>query len=110
MLLSTRSQQAPPMIIDRRSLNLVHHQFATRSVAFLRHFMERDNNAFPARSGFFNQCIGDPFCNFAFLLGGAPLQHRDLNHWHEKKPLGYFASSYPAKKKLNSKRAVSSAS
>src|SRR4029077_15174203 len=51
-------------------------------------------------------------------IGCAAGEHRDLDQWHENLSClqapglysHYCASSYPAKKKLSSKRAVSSAS
>ena len=85
---------------------------------------------------FFDQCVGDPLRDLPLLIGGAACEHRDLNHRHKspypnrcagvpplscersrphtgpprRRRYNYFANSYPAKKKLSSKRAVSSAS
>src|ERR1700722_8663365 len=119
----------------RRLFDLIDHQLPARRVTLLRHFIECDNDSFAPCSSFLHQCIGDPFRDLALLIGGTALQHRDLDYRHGTTPrvlafvllrpqlpagvhphLGppgrrrYCASSYPAKKKLSSKRAVSSAS
>jgi hypothetical protein len=49
--------------------------------------MESHNDAFPPSSGFFDQGIGDAFRNLALLVGGASLQHGDLNHRHKQFPV-----------------------
>src|SRR5271157_1916025 len=104
---------------------LVDHQLAARRVAFLRHLMESDHNRLPPRPGFFNQGIRNPLRDLALLIGSTAHEHRDLNKRHKVLSTQlnpgartteywvlstYFASSYPAKKKLSSKRAVSSPS
>src|SRR5262249_8410685 len=84
------------------------------------------------RLGLFGDGVGDTLHHLALLLDGAALKKSDLYMWHKSllplrspKPrrhcihlgalgvLGgnhHFSNSYPAKKKLSSKRAVSSAS
>ncbi len=41
--------------------------------------MEGDNNSFAASTSLFDKGVSNPLCNFAFLIGGAALQHRDLD-------------------------------
>src|SRR5580658_153970 len=67
---------------SRGLLRLVNHQLAARGVTFLRDLVEGDDDSFAARSGFFDQRVGDPLCDLAFLIGGTALQHCDLNHRH----------------------------
>src|SRR5579864_1156382 len=104
----------------------IDHQLAARSVAFLRGFVEGHDNPFLASPGFLHQSVGDALCDLALLIGGMAGRHCDLNYWHDefseregkmpsrlpprRRSYDYFDNSYPAKKKLSSKRAVSSAS
>src|SRR5438445_13369948 len=99
----------------------VDHQLAARSVAFLRDFVEGHDNCFPARPSFLHQSVGDPLRDLTLLIDGTAGQHCDLNHWHNElreregkvpsrqppRRRRYFDNSYPAKKQLSSKRAVS---
>src|ERR1700728_4549765 len=66
-----------------RLLGFVDHQFAARSIAFLRHFVESDDDAFAARPGFFDKGIGDPLRDLPLLVSGAALQHGDLDEGHK---------------------------
>jgi len=81
--------------------------------------MEGNHNRFPPRASLFYQSIRDPLRELPFLIGRAAgehcgctigIRHPIFIREYPRKSVAYFASSYPAKKKLNSKRAVSSAS
>src|SRR5207245_7637542 len=63
---------------------LVGNQHAAWGVALFRNFIEGDGDTFARSTGFFHQYVGDALRNFAFLLGCATGQHRNLDHWHKR--------------------------
>ena len=67
---------------NRTLLRFIDHQFAARGVALFRYLVECDDDSFSAGAGFFDQSVGDPLRDLPFLIDGAALQHRDLNHRH----------------------------
>lgn len=52
--------------------------------------MESHDNRLPPRARFVNERVGDTLGDLPLLIGGSPLQHRDLNDGHEK----YWAPSH----------------
>ena len=61
------------------SFVLIRHQHPAGGVALLRHFHECDHDSFAAGAGFFHHGVGEALGEFAFLVGGAALEHGDLD-------------------------------
>src|SRR5579859_242885 len=71
----------------------VDHQFAAGGVALFRHFIEGDDDSFAACATVLDESIGDALNDLALLVGGATLQHGDLNHGHNR--FSVSSTQYP---------------
>src|SRR6266704_591347 len=70
--------------VAKALLYFVDHQFAAGRLAFLRDLMESHDDRLPPRARFFHKSVGDALRDLPLLIGGAALQHSDLNYRHAK--------------------------